>query len=336
MKYWIFKIIGILGLIGTPFFCNFYFDRYVDPYVIEGLLDWLIMYGLLLVVFLLLTIAGFSRPIARLKAWFDFHTDFDDDSDFDWHPKLGVYTLVKRITEASLIFVFAVVLILTGFVPFFAKNIEIIYFSMAGVIFVMTLISIISCLVAKILTLKFDWGLMYAIIAISLALLLPKWGCSVVVTTMIVAFIAAISLLYFALASEEYISAEEIFDWLFHDEYYDYYAKLCEREKEQDAEAKVEKRFHARNTRINNKKLKKEEKKTKKEKLTDQETVETVPLSEETAEEVVSEESIEETEEDVESVEEDEESVEEDAESFEEDEEKDPEEEYLRSIGEIE
>ena len=98
MKYLILKIIGIAGLVITALCSDYFINEFLsDEYSSRTSICFIEVYGLLLIVFLLITIAGFSRTIARIKALIDFYTDFDDDPDLDGYPKLRIYKIFRLV-----------------------------------------------------------------------------------------------------------------------------------------------------------------------------------------------------------------------------------------------
>lgn len=96
MKYWIFKIVGILGLVVTPIILDSFYNVVVEMESLYARRTWYELCTVLLVVFLVITLAGFARSIAKIKAWIDFHTDFDDDQELDGYPGVKIYAFVKK------------------------------------------------------------------------------------------------------------------------------------------------------------------------------------------------------------------------------------------------
>ncbi|MBQ8425486.1 MAG: hypothetical protein IJX17_05650 [Clostridia bacterium] len=238
MKYLIFKIIGILGLVATPFISKAYEEVVKPSYSVFKEAYWFDLYSFLLVIFFIITLAGFSRSIAKIKAFIDFHTDFDDDPDLDGYPKLRVFSIIKKIILITSVVGVVISAILTGFIPFFKDNIYYIVTSALCLVFAITLINIIACLIMKIIPLKLDWAVFYAVIAFVLYYMLPYWGCEDNLKSIILSPIIALSLLNFLFVTEEYISADELFDWLYRDEYESFYKKLCDKENKQKEKEK--------------------------------------------------------------------------------------------------
>ena len=232
MKYLILKIIGIGGLIIMALTGNYFIEQFLTD-TSRSSYVYIELYGILLVLFLIITIAGFSRIIARIKAFIDFHTDFDDDEDLDGYPKLRIYKIFRLVIFFVTLAFVVVSLILTNYVSFFKENIYYIVASSICFVFLLSFLNIIMCLITKVVPLKFDWAIIYSMIAIILYFMLPYWGCKEMVTKFILAPIVALALLYFAMANDDLISADILFDNLFRDEYDDYYKKLCEKEKQQ-------------------------------------------------------------------------------------------------------
>lgn len=234
MKYLILKIIGIAGLAVTAFCSDYFIKQFLsDEYSSRSSFVFIELYGLLLVIFLLITIAGFARTIAKVKAFIDFHTDFDDDEDLDGYPKLRIYKIFRLIMFFITLAFVIVSSILMEQVSFFKENIYYIVASSICLVFALSFLNIIMCLIARVVPLKFDWAIIYSMIAIVLYFMLPYWGCKESISKLILAPIVALALLYFAFANEEYISADLLFDSLFRDEYNSYYKKLCDKEKQQ-------------------------------------------------------------------------------------------------------
>ena len=262
MKYWIFKIIGIIGILFTPFIYLGYeqqhlanIDSLYMPYRwLEGCL-------ILLVVFVLLTIAGFSRSIARIKALIDFHFDFDDDQDLDGYPKLHVFKIVRRVLFWVMIGSILLMLILTNWFSVFETLV--VYFSIvsAGLVVLLAIINIIICLCKKIEPLYGDIGIIFLVVAIFLYFALQTWGVNYMFVMLINAPLLAVGLLYMLFSKDDMLSAYEVFDWFCADEYNKYYKMLCDREKEQESKKELSNNKKAKQNKIETKQTKRAEKK---------------------------------------------------------------------------
>lgn len=262
MKYWIFKIIGILGLVFTPFIYLGYYDQYLAGINSRYMdVEWLYTYEALLIVFLIITIAGFARPIARLKALIDFHTDFDDDQELEDYPKLRIFAVVKRCVLWVAIIGFVVLAILANWVPALSKGS--IYYLIASLTLsaILALVNIIICICKQINPIYADIGVLFAIIGVALFFHLDMWGVTHIVILVVTSPIFAIALLYLAFAADDLISADEVFDWVCADEYNEYYKKLCEKEKEQEAQKELSAHKQAKQNKIQVKQTKRAEKK---------------------------------------------------------------------------
>jgi hypothetical protein len=232
MKYWILKIIGIAGLVITAFCSDYFINEFLsDEYTSRSSFLFIELYGLLLILFLVITIAGFSRTIARIKAIIDFYTDFDDDPDLDGYPKLRIYKIF-RLVMLFVIAAFVIVsLILTNSVSFFKENIYYIVASSICFVFALSFLNIIMCLIARVVPLNFDIAIIFSLIAVVLYFMLPYWGCNDKISKLILAPIIALALLHFAFSNDDYFLADFIYDDLIRDEYDSYYKKLCDKEK---------------------------------------------------------------------------------------------------------
>ena len=272
MKYWIFKIIGIIGILFTPFIYLGYEQQHLagsDSWLMP--IRWLEGCLILLIVFTLITIAGFSRSIARLKALIDFHFDFDDDQDLDGYPKLYVFKIVRRVLFWVIIGAIVLMLVLSNWFSVFGT--VVVYFAIAGagLVVLLALINIIICLCKKIEPLYGDIGTIFLIVAIFLYFALQTWGVNYMFVMIINAPLLAVGLLYIFFSRDDELSAYEVFDWFCADEYNDYYNMLCEREKEQEAKNELsnhkqakQKKIETTKTKIAEKKETKQVKKTEK------------------------------------------------------------------------
>ena len=261
MKYWIFKIVGILGLFLTPFIYIGYADKYLmgeNVYFIE---EWVLVYQSLLILFLIITLAGFARPIARLKALIDFHFDFDDDQELEDYSKLHTFAIIKRIVFWTASVGGVAIAIMANWFPVMNDYIIGYLIVAASLIVLLALINIIICICKQINPIYADIGVIFAIVGFVLYLLLPEWGVSYLFTMIICSPIFAIALLYFAFAADDLISFDEVFDWVCADEYNEYYKKLCEREKEQEAKEELSAHKQAKQKKIETKQTKRAEKK---------------------------------------------------------------------------
>ncbi len=261
MKYWIFKIVGILGLFLTPFIYIGYADKYLmgeNVYFIE---EWVLVYQSLLILFLIITLAGFARPIARLKALIDFHFDFEDDQELEDYPKLHTFAIIKRIVFWTASFGGIALGIMTTWFPALNNYIVGYLICAASLIILLALINIIICICKQINPIYSDIAVIFAIVGFALYLLLPMWGASYLFTMIICSPIFAIALLYLAFAADDLISFDEVFDWICADEYNEYYKKLCEREKEQEAKKELSENKQAKQNKIQVKQTKRAEKK---------------------------------------------------------------------------
>ena len=262
LKYLIFKIVGILGLIVTPVVCIGYYDEHLNELNSRYMdVEWLYGYEGLLILFLLITIAGFARPIARLKALIDFHTDFDDDQELDGYPKLYKFAIVKKVMLGVSVGGSVLLAILAG--KFSAIDNILIYLivGLFSINILLALINIIICLCMRINPIYFDIGVIFAIVGVGLFFFMEDKGISFLIVSMATAPIFAIALLYLAFAAEEHISADEVFDWFLDDEYNDYYKKLCDREKAQKADDELSEHKKAKQEKITEKQTAKAEKK---------------------------------------------------------------------------
>lgn len=268
MKYWILKIVGILGLVATPIIMNSLYPFVKETGSIVARETWFQGCEIFLILFLVVTMAGFSRSIAKIKAFIDFHTDFDDDQDLDGYPKLKIYSFVKKILAIVSVVAIIVISLLRKKVAFIDNNLKYIVFSIVAVVFVLFLVNIIICFAKKIVPLHFDTSIVFAIFAFVLEALLIHFGCNEIVAALISVPFFALAALYFACSIDELISIDELFDWLCYEEYEKHYSMLCEKEKSQEAQAKIEKKVSVRNARKTRRKNIKGKKKssTKKEK----------------------------------------------------------------------
>ena len=265
MKYLIFKIIGILGLIGTPILMNFLYPAVKETGSIVARETWFEGFEILLIVFLIVTMAGFARSIAKIKAYIDFHTDFDDDQHFDFYPKLKIYSFVKKIVAIVSVVAIIVLSSLKEKVEFVGNNYHYLMFSIVALVFALFLINIIICLILKVVPLYFDRSIVYVIVGFVIEYALMHFGCSEIIASVVAVPFFALSALLFACACDDFISMDELFDWLCYEDYVKHYSMLCEKEKLQEAKEKMEKKIGVRNARKNNRKDKKEQKKHKKE-----------------------------------------------------------------------
>ena len=262
MKYWIFKIIGILGILFTPFIYLGYEQqhlansnsRFMSIYWFEGCL-------ILLVVFVLMVIAGFSRSIARIKALIDFHFDFDDDQDLDGYPKLNVFRIVRRVLFWVCVGVIIFMLIMTNWFSVYEKIVA--YFAMISAILIvlLALINIVICLCKKIEPLYGDIGIIFLLIAVFLYFALQIWGINYMFIMLINAPLVAVGLLYIFFSKDDKLSAYEVFDWFCADEYNKYYKMLCDKEKDQESKDELSKNKQAKQKKIENKSIVRAEKK---------------------------------------------------------------------------
>lgn len=264
MKYLIFKIIGILGLVATPIIMNSLYPLVKESGSIVARETWFEGCEILLIVFLIITMAGFSRFIAKMKAYIDFYTDFDDDQHLECYPKLKIYSFIKKIVAIISIVAIIVISILKEKVAFITNNYNYIILAIVSLVLVLFLINIIICFAIKVVPLHFDISIVLTIVGFALESMLIYFGCSQVVSMLITAPIFAFATLYFACACDDYISIDELFDWLCYDYYKNYYSMLCEKENSQNSKEKIEKKVNVRNTRKTTRKNKKENKSNKK------------------------------------------------------------------------
>lgn len=280
MKYLVLKIIGILGLVVTPIIMNGSYGYVEDFGSILARKSWFEAYELLLIVFLVITMAGFARSIAKMKATFDFYTDFDDDQHLDFYPKIKVYSFVKKIMTILAVVAIIVLSILREDIAAIDKNYNCIMLVITGVVFALYLASIITCLVAKVAPLYYDRAVVLIIIGIAIEEVMMYFGCKWIIAMMIPSPIYAFAILYLASALDDFISIEEVFDWICDDEYNKHYKKLCDREKEkeekkelsehrQNKKAKIETKQTVRAEKKKVKQEQKEEKKSSKKKISE-------------------------------------------------------------------
>ena len=262
MKYWILKIVGILGLFFTPFIYIGYADQHLESMNSRYMnAQWGFVYEGLLIFFLLITIAGFARPIAKLKALIDFHFDFDDDQDLDGYPKLHTFAIIKRIIFWTVSFGALALVIMSNWFPVLNDYIVGSLIFVASLNILLSLINIIICICKQINPIYADIAVIFGIIGLVLYFVLPELGVLYILTMIIVSPIFAVALLYIAFAVDDLISFDEVFDWICADEYNVYYKKLCEKEKEQEAKKELSAHKQAKQKKIENKPIVRAEKK---------------------------------------------------------------------------
>lgn len=271
LKYLILKIVGILGIVAATiiwdYFVSFYERDSYYRYVVVSLMQ------IALLVFSLITIAGFSRIIARAKAIIDFHTDFDYDPDLDGYPRLKKYLYVKNIVLCVLAALLVVVSLISRKIEALADIQKYFFMASLAVAFITTLIGVISFFVVKVETKKFEMGLFYLFLLAILSTVLAHFECSYLVMMIFTTPLFSVALICFALSSDDGIFFEDIIDNLLDEEYTSYYAELCRREKEQEKKEKKTNKFNLKSeivkrikiNQIERKNQKKENKAKKKE-----------------------------------------------------------------------
>ena len=251
-KYLIFKILGFALLFATPLIYSSYYDAYLAEESFYYMnIQWLYTCEFLMVAALLLIAAGFARSIAKVLAFIDFHTDFDDDQELEDYPRIQRYSIIKRIVMLASLAIALVLSVVSGYVPAVADVIADIWVVVAVIILAMAIVNIIVCLCAQVTPLYFDISTLFFVISVWLFFAMISWGVLPVVISIVTSLPCAIAVLYAAIASEEFISAEEIFDKLFYEDYKAYYAKLCEKEKAAEAKANMDKRLARKQVRKN-------------------------------------------------------------------------------------
>lgn len=256
MKYWILKIIGILGLIATPIILNATYDDVAALNSIVASRTWNEGCIILLVLFLVVTMAGFARSLAKIKAWIDFHTDFDDDQELDGYPKVKVFSFVKKIVAIVIVVAMIVFVVLNNKVEFVTNNYSKIMFVFVAVLFVLFLASIIVCLTMKIVPLYYDVAVVCAIIGFAIDSIFIYVGIERVYAMIASVPLYAISAICVSTVFNEFITIDEFFDWICDDKYDEYYKELCEKEKQV-----LSKNKQAKQQKIENKPVVREKKK---------------------------------------------------------------------------
>ena len=258
MKYWILKIIGILGLIASPIVLNATYDDVVTFDSIVARRTWHEGCIILLVLFLVITMAGFARSIAKIKAWIDFHTDFDDDQELDGYPKVKIFSFVKKIVAIVIVVAMIALSVMKNKVDFVTDNYSRIMFILVAVLFVLFVASIIVCLIMRIVPLYYDVAVVCAIIGIAIDSIFLYYGIARIYSAIASVPLYAVSALCVSTIFDEFITIDDIFDWICDDTYDEYYKKLCDKEK---ATKELSKNKQAKQKKIENKRVVKEQKK---------------------------------------------------------------------------
>lgn len=261
MKYWILKIIGILGLIATPIVLNATYNDVIDMNSIVARKTWHEGCIILLVVFLVITMAGFARSIAKIKAWIDFHTDFDDDQELDGYPKVKIFSFVKKIVAIVLVVAMIVFLVMNEKVAFVTNNYGTIKFIFLAVLFVLFLASIVLCLIMRIVPLYYDVAIVCAIMGIAIDTMFTHFGIAYIYAAIVSVPLYAVSAICVSTVFNEFITIDEVFDWICDDTYDEYYKELCEREKAKEVKQELSKNKQAKQKKIENKHTIREQKK---------------------------------------------------------------------------
>lgn len=264
MKYWILKIIGILGLIATPIVLNATYNDVIDMNSIVARKTWHEGCIILLVVFLVITMAGFARSIAKMKAWIDFHTDFDDDQELDGYPKVKIFSFVKKIVAIVLVVAMIVFLVMNEKVAFVTNNYGTIKFIFLAVLFVLFLASIVLCLIMRIVPLYYDVAIVCAIMGIAIDTMFIHFGIAYIYAAIVSVPLYAVSAICVSTVFNEFITIDEVFDWICDDTYDEYYKELCEREKAKEVKQELSKNKQAKQKKIENKHTIREQKKQSK------------------------------------------------------------------------
>ena len=158
-----------------------------------------------------------------------------------------------------------VVFIMSGSVDFVANNYGTIMFALVGVLFALFLASIIVCLIMRIVPLYYDIAVVLTMIGLAINFAFDYYGIAHIYAMMASVPLYAIAALCISTVFDEFISIDELFDWICDDKYDEYYKELCEREKAKNAKQELSVHKQAKQKKIENKPAVRQEKKQKKE-----------------------------------------------------------------------
>lgn len=261
MKYWIFKIVGILGLVVTPIILDSFYNVVVEMESLYARRTWYELCTILLVVFLVITLAGFARSIAKIKAWIDFHTDFDDDQELDNYPGVKIYAFVKKIAGIVLLVAIIAVSAMNNHVEFVTNNYGTIIIVLVATLLLLFVANIVICLIMRIVPLHYDMAVVLGALGFIIEISFIYLGIARIYSMLASVPFYAFAALYFSTVFDEFITIDEVFDWLCDDMYDEYYKKLCDKEKAKNAEKELSANKQAKQKKIENKPIVRAERK---------------------------------------------------------------------------
>ena len=204
--------------------------------------------------------AGFARSIAKIKAWIDFHTDFDDDQELDGYPKVKIFAFVKKIAGIVLLVAIIAVSAMRDHVAFVANNYTLIIIILVATLLLLFLANIVICLIMKIVPLHYDMAVVLGTIGVVIEIAFIYFGIARIYAMIITVPLYAFAALYFSTVFDEFITIDELFDWICDDTYDEYYKELCEKEKAQKEKQELSINKQAKQKKIENKVIVREEK----------------------------------------------------------------------------